>query len=95
MLCCLMQDIFFFFTEIQTNYATLCLLATYIIQACLKIQHCPFKTKLRGNIGWMRLMVEKLTFNFLATALVDIPAVTIPIARSKALCCVTKPHILE
>ena len=27
-------------------------------------------------------MIEKLTFNYLATALVDIPAVTMPIARS-------------
>jgi hypothetical protein len=31
--------------ENQTNYATLCLLATYLTQACLKIQHCPFKRK--------------------------------------------------
>uniref|UniRef100_A0A4W5PTY3 Reverse transcriptase domain-containing protein n=1 Tax=Hucho hucho TaxID=62062 RepID=A0A4W5PTY3_9TELE len=31
---------------------------------------------------WRRLIVEKLTFNYLATALVDIPAVSIPIARS-------------
>ena len=31
---------------------------------------------------WRRLMVEKLTFNSLATALVDIPAVSMPIARS-------------
>jgi hypothetical protein len=29
-----------------------------------------------------RLMVEKFTFNSLATALVDIPAVSMPIARS-------------
>ena len=40
-------------------------------------------------------MVEKLTFNYLATALVDIPSVSIPIARSLnlrlALCCKT-PH---
>ena len=27
-------------------------------------------------------MVEKLTFNYLATALVEIPAVSLPIARS-------------
>ena len=27
-------------------------------------------------------MVDKLTFNYLATALVDIPAVSIPIVRS-------------
>ena len=32
-------------TETHTNYATLCLLATKLIQACLKIQHFPFKTK--------------------------------------------------
>jgi hypothetical protein len=31
---------------------------------------------------WRRLMVEKLTLNYLATALVDIPAVSMPIARS-------------
>ena len=31
---------------------------------------------------WRQLMVEKLTFNYLATALVDIPAVSMPIARS-------------
>ena len=44
-------------------------------------------------------MVEKLIFNYLATALVDIPAVKIPIARSlkklPAFCCMTKLHILE
>ena len=46
-------------------------------------------------------MVEKLTLNSLETALVDIPAVSMPIARflkietSVALCCVTKLHILE
>jgi len=46
-------------------------------------------------------MVEKLTFNSRATALVDIPAVSMPIARSLktcdivALCCVIKLHILE
>ena len=32
-------------TETQTNYATLCLLANSLIQACLKIQQCPLKTK--------------------------------------------------
>jgi hypothetical protein len=41
---------------------------------------------------WRRLMVEKWTFNDLATALVDIPAVSVPIARSLNLkllwCCV-------
>ena len=31
---------------------------------------------------WRWLIVEKLTFNSLATALVDIPAVSMPIARS-------------
>ena len=31
---------------------------------------------------WRCLMVEKLTFNILETALVDIPAVSMPIARS-------------
>ena len=31
---------------------------------------------------WRQLMVEKLTFNSLATALVDIPAVSMPIAGS-------------
>jgi hypothetical protein len=31
---------------------------------------------------WRWLMVEKLTLNYLATALVDIPAVILPIARS-------------
>ncbi len=47
-------------------------------------------------------MVEKLTFNSWATALVDIPAVSMPIARSLktcdisvALCFVIKLHILE
>ncbi len=48
-----------------------------------------------------RLMVDKLTFNSRATALVDIPAVSMPIARSRkivtsvTLCCVIKLHILE
>ena len=47
-------------------------------------------------------MVEKLTLNYLATALVDIPAVSMPIAQSLktsetsvALCRVTKLHILK
>ncbi len=46
-------------------------------------------------------MVEKVTFNLRAIALVDNPAVSIPIARSLeicdivALCCVIKQHILE
>ena len=46
-------------------------------------------------------MVEKLTINYLTTALVDIPAVNMPIASpskletSVTLCCVTKLHILE
>lgn len=46
-------------------------------------------------------MVKKLMLNDLATALVDIPAVSMPIAApskletSVALCCVTKLHILE
>jgi hypothetical protein len=46
-------------------------------------------------------MVEKLTLISLATTLVDIPAISMPIARSLkldtsvALCCVTKLHILE
>jgi hypothetical protein len=31
---------------------------------------------------WRQLMVEKLTFNSLATALVDIPTVSMPTARS-------------
>ena len=34
------------------------------------------------KLCWRRLMVEKLTFHFLATALVDIPAVSKPIAHS-------------
>ena len=34
------------------------------------------------NQCWRWLMVERLTFNYLATALVEIPAVSIPIARS-------------
>jgi hypothetical protein len=43
----------------------------------------------------------RLTLHYLETALVDIPAVCMPIARSLkietsvALCCVTKLHILE
>ena len=44
-------------------------------------------------------MVEKLTFNSLATVLVDILAVSMPIASSLktsvALCCETKLHTLE
>ena len=45
-------------------------------------------------------MVEKLTFHSLATALVDIPAVSMLIAHSQnlisvALCCVTKLYISE
>ncbi len=47
---------------------------------------------------WRRLIVEKWTFNSRATALVYIPAVSMPIARSLksvALCCVIKLHILE
>ena len=43
-------------------------------------------------------MGEKLTLNSLATALLDILAVSVPIAHSLktsvALCCVTKLHIL-
>ncbi len=35
---------------------------------------------------WRRLMVDKLTFNSRATALVDIPAVRMPIARSFKTC---------
>ncbi len=35
---------------------------------------------------WRRLMVDKLTFNSQATALVDIPAVSMPIARSLKNC---------
>ncbi len=35
---------------------------------------------------WRRLMVEKWTFNSRATALVDIPAVSMPIARSLKTC---------
>ncbi len=47
---------------------------------------------------WKRLTVEKWTFNSWATALVDIPAVSMPIARSHITCvcsCVIKLHILE
>ncbi len=44
-------------------------------------------------------MVDKLTFKSWATALVNIPAVNMPIACSSAasvaLCCVIKLHILE
>ena len=40
-------------------------------------------------------MVEKLTLNYLATALMDILAVSTTIETSVALCCVTKYHILE
>ncbi len=42
-------------------------------------------------------MVEKLTFNSRVTALVDIPAVSMPIARSLKTCdiCGIKLHILE
>ena len=46
-------------------------------------------------------MVDKLTLNYLATALVGIPAVRMPTACSSkletsvALCCVTKQKILE
>ncbi len=35
---------------------------------------------------WRRLMVEKWTFNSRATALVDIPAVSMPIVRSLKTC---------
>ncbi len=48
---------------------------------------------------WRWLMVEQLTLNSWATALVDIPALNMPIAHSLktsvALCCVIKLHILE
>ncbi len=48
---------------------------------------------------WRPIMVEKWTFNSRATALVDIPAVSMLIAHSLktyvALCCVIKLHILE
>ena len=49
---------------------------------------------------WRRLMVEKLTLHFLATALVDIPAVSMPIAFSLNLrhlwhCVVIQLHILD
>ena len=43
-------------------------------------------------------MVEKLTFNSLTTTLMDIPAVSMPIAcslKTVALGCVTKLNILE
>ncbi len=47
-------------------------------------------------------MAEKLTFNSWATALVDIPAVSMPVAcslktfaTSVALCCMINLHILE
>ena len=51
------------------------------------------------KIHWMRLMVENLTKNYLATALVDIPAVSMPITHSFNLrhlwyCAVTQLHIL-
>ena len=41
-------------------------------------------------------MVEKLTFNHLAIALVEVPAVSmlLQLESSVALCCVTKLHIL-
>ncbi len=41
---------------------------------------------------WRWLMVDKWSFSSWATGLVDIPAVSMPIAR---LCCVIKLHILE
>ena len=48
---------------------------------------------------WRKLKLENWKCNSLATALVDIPAVSMPIAlslqTSVALCCVTKLHILE
>ena len=47
-------------------------------------------------------MVEKGTFDYLETALVDIPAVSMPVANYQnlrhmflAFCCVTKLFILE
>ncbi len=42
--------------------------------------------KFSENSLWRRLMVEKLTFNSRATALVDIPAVSMPTARSLKTC---------
>ena len=54
---------------------------------CLPISHshngalCSQRWhQLQWHLRW--LMVEKLTFNYLATALVDIPAVSMPIAHS-------------
>jgi hypothetical protein len=42
----------------------------------------PYSLKLH----WRRLIIDKLTFNYLETALVDIHAVGIPIARSLKTC---------
>ena len=60
LLCSLMQETTFqnkmhyysrtIITENQTDYAPLCLLATWLIQARLKIQHCPFKTKKSSSL---------------------------------------------
>ncbi len=50
---------------------------------------------------WRGLMVEESTFNSRATAILDIPAVSMPIERSfkiatsVALCCAIKLQILE
>ena len=48
------------------------------LQLCGRLDILPNSLKLI----WRRLMVEKLTLNYLETALVDIPAVSMPIARS-------------
>jgi hypothetical protein len=72
-------------------------MVTRALWQCGRLDVLPNSLKQR----WRPLMVEKLTFNYLATALLDIPAVCMTIPRSLktwdivALCCVTKLHILE
>jgi hypothetical protein len=59
-MCCLMQEITLenkmrYYSHIiiiknRINYATLCLLATWLIQDLLKIQQCPFKRFLENKL---------------------------------------------
>jgi hypothetical protein len=56
-------------------------------RSCAAVVTCGLRLWGRLNVlslklHWMQLMVEKLTFNSLAKALLDKPAVSMPIARS-------------
>jgi hypothetical protein len=64
------------------------------------VTHCERLDVLPSSLKWhwRQLMVEKITLGYLQTALVDIPAVSMPIACSLIShlwhCVVTQLHIL-